>query len=432
LRWSIPDIAWFDDSKSEFLITEPQQLAGFATLVNAGHNFSGKTVTLGRDIMISDTTGWQSWASNPPVNRWVPIGTPTNSFAGTFDGNGNAVGGIYINDLHGFFQGLFGVTSGTSTIKNVGVIASYIKGINNVGGLAGRSAGTVENSYSAAVVVGENNIGGLVGNGFTGSIIKSYSIGTVTGAFSVGGLVGIIANTISDNYSTAKVSGQSNVGGLVGNNDGGMIFSSYSAGAVAGTSSVGGLVGANSSGTVNTSYYDRQTSNQSDNAGKGMGRTTEQMKQVETYGNDWYFVDIWGINGNINEGYPHLLWSSKQLCEEAGHTYQNNVCKNAEEIEKETCEATEGMVWSDGQCTAPSISLPKIAISQIRVRVMGNAIVLENMPQGAKAEVYNLRGEQVHSATPHSLPPTPLKITVQTKGMYIVKVGAESFRVAVR
>ncbi|MDR2999987.1 MAG: hypothetical protein LBU89_01885, partial [Fibromonadaceae bacterium] len=123
LRWSIPDIAWFDDSKSEFLITESQQLAGFATLVNAGHSFSGKTVTLGQDIKISDTTGWQSWASNPPANRWVPIGTLTNSFAGTFDGNGNVVYGIYINDSHGSFQGLFGVANG-ATIKNVGVIAS--------------------------------------------------------------------------------------------------------------------------------------------------------------------------------------------------------------------------------------------------------------------------------------------------------------------
>jgi hypothetical protein len=69
-------------------------------------------------------------------------------------------------------------------------------------------------------------------------------------------------------------------------------------------------------------------------------------------------------------------------------------------------------------------------MGNIRVQAIGNAIVLENLPKNAKVEVYNLQGKLVYSAYPEN--PQILRIGVQTKGIYIVKAGTQTMRVAVR
>ncbi|MDR3001075.1 MAG: fibronectin type III domain-containing protein [Fibromonadaceae bacterium] len=69
--------------------------------------------------------------------------------------------------------------------------------------------------------------------------------------------------------------------------------------------------------------------------------------------------------------------------------------------------------------------LPQIALGNISVKAVGYNIVLENLPSNAKVEVYNLKGERVHSATSQ-------KIAVQAKGVYLVKINNQTIRVAVR
>ena len=71
-------------------------------------------------------------------------------------------------------------------------------------------------------------------------------------------------------------------------------------------------------------------------------------------------------------------------------------------------------------------------IGAIGVQTKGNQIILQNLPPNAKVEVYNLQGKQVYSTTSHFPLATPLKIEVQTKGMYIIKVNSQTLRVAVR
>jgi len=67
------------------------------------------------------------------------------------------------------------------------------------------------------------------------------------------------------------------------------------------------------------------------------------------------------------------------------------------------------------------------------IRQINNTIVLENLPAGTKIEVYDLQGKRIYSTTSHSpLATSHLKIEVQTKGMYIVKAGTQTMRVAVR
>jgi hypothetical protein len=227
------DTTWYTNNKSatQFTITTPAQLAGLARLVNGvsgngTYNMNGKTITLGNDIMLNDITDWQDWDATAPANTWTAIGTSSRYFGGTFDGAGHKVGGVYIKtetNAADNYQGLFAYVS-SGTIKNLGAIASYVKGAQRVGGLVGYNGGTITNSYAAGNVTGTgNNVGGLVG----------YNMGTVT--------------------------------------------NSYAAGTVTGTGSdVGGLVGYHASGTITNSYYDKETSGQSNNRGTGLA--TSEMK----------------------------------------------------------------------------------------------------------------------------------------------------------
>jgi len=294
------DTKWYKDSESEFIITTPEQLAGFTKLVNEGNDFENKTIKLGASIILNDTINLGNWANNPPANEWTPIGNYDNycsspsdsliSFNGIFDGNGFAVSGVYINSIRDC-QGFFGNVGSSGTIKKLGVVASYIKGENNIGGIVGYNrGGIVSGSYSTAWVAGKNAVGGLIGysdgkctisNNYSSSkvaglnevggligysddkctISSSYSSSEVSGKMSVGGLVGLNNGTISNSYYTGTVIGKlfepTNgglyVGGITGWNNRGTIINSYSIGATIGVLWVGGLTGSNS-GTVVNSY----------------------------------------------------------------------------------------------------------------------------------------------------------------------------------
>jgi len=212
------------NNKNEYIITTAEQLAGLAQLVNSGTSMSGKTIKLGNDIALNDTTNWRNWATaNSGLRQWT---NSINDFKGTFDGDGYTVSGLYINTGYNYPpNSLFGYNRGT--IKNLGVIASYIKADYLVGGLVSYNSGTINNSYATGNVSGNNNVGGLVGNN---------------------------DGTINNSYATGNVSGTSQVGGLVG--------------------------GSSGNAAVYNSYYDSRTSGQND-TGKGIPKTTEYMQSEE-------------------------------------------------------------------------------------------------------------------------------------------------------
>jgi Leucine-rich repeat (LRR) protein len=84
------------------------------------------------------------------------------------------------------------------------------------------------------------------------------------------------------------------------------------------------------------------------------------------------------------------------------------------------------------------IRLPQIAsASNISVRAMGNNIVLQNLPAGAKVEVFSLNGKLISGKSFNQANQgSDMSISVQTKGMYIVKVSTgsatQTLRVSVR
>jgi hypothetical protein len=108
---------------------------------------------------------------------------------------------------------------------------------------------------------------------------------------------------------------------------------------------------------------------------------------------------------------------------------QDLVIESAENA-KAACEA-KGDVWENGKCNdVTPIRTPQIASTQISVKAIGNAIVMENLPQNARIEIYNLEGKRLRSNNPENL--KILKIMVQTKGIYIVKINNATYRIAVK
>ena len=201
-----------------------------------------------------------STATDSVPEGWVPIGSSSSSFTGTFDGNGHTISNLYINYPTTDRMGLFSRLDVGGIIRNVGMEDVNVTGFWSVGGLVGVSSGTITTSYAMGDVTGMNYVGGLVGENYN-TITTSYATGTVTGDYSVGGLAGRndTGSVITASYATGDVTGTGLfAGGLAGWNDtGSAITTSYATGDVSGTFNVGGLVGHNSRGsTITASYYD--------------------------------------------------------------------------------------------------------------------------------------------------------------------------------
>jgi hypothetical protein len=254
-----------------YQITNATQLQEMQDDLNAHYVLAG-------DIDCSDTVNWNSGKGFVPI--WP--------FAGTFDGQGHKITGLFINGPYiGYpfyayhYVGLFGIVS-SGTIKNVGLVNANILGYGGaVGGLVGHNSyGVITNSYATGSVQGVYYVGGLVGSNYGGDITNSYATGSVTGqADAIGGLVGMyyFGGAITNSYSTGSVTGGSYIGGLVGENDVG-----------------------HPGGAITNSYWDTQTSGRSTSDG-GTGKTTAEMMQQATFV-DWDFVNIWAINEGVS--YP--------------------------------------------------------------------------------------------------------------------------------
>jgi len=230
-------------------------------------------------------------------SNWSAIGSwgKLTVFSGSFDGGGHRVFNLTLHSPSNH-QGMFGTIGGPAQgpgaeIKNLGLenlsvtaarrvgglvgdiwkgstvqdsyVKGHVRGVGQVGGLAGENGGTVRNCYATGSVKGDGWwVGGLLGangsmtDGGGGMLHNSYAASIVNGESVVGGLVGENwRSTVHNSYATGSVNGTAwYVGGLAGCNEGGTVQSSYATGRVEGRSQVGGLVGENwLGGTVHNS-----------------------------------------------------------------------------------------------------------------------------------------------------------------------------------
>ena len=176
------------------------------------------------------------------TTNWEPIGNANNPFNAIFEGNHYTISNLTISSSSNDNVGLFGTTTRTAEIRNVGLLSvTKIAGRNNVGGLIGSNQGKVIGSYVIVAkregrnIYGGNNVGGLIGHN-EGKVVGSYVIavkgdGTnIFGMDNVGGLVGFNSNTtITESYAIVKkiVGDTDSTGGLVGETSGGEISNSY-------------------------------------------------------------------------------------------------------------------------------------------------------------------------------------------------------------
>lgn len=281
--------------------------------------------------------------------------SPVGVIQGTFEGLGNAISNVAINDPNSHTGVAF--TDGGGTIHNVNIvnINVYAPLAGDVAGLA-TAADVIHSSVSGTVTGGGAGAGGAVGGltAFNGGEIlyshaavnvnslndepagglvgqmpnlgnvrveQSYATGNViSGSCCAGGLVGnvyaqtgTIVPTIAYSYATGSVTGVSgsSIGGLVGQKVTGTV-ESFATGLIVGGADIcsGGFVGADFGVAQNGSdYWDVDTSNASTAScsqqdGDVVGLTTAQFKSGLPNGFD---PTIWGQNPSINNGYPYLI-----------------------------------------------------------------------------------------------------------------------------
>ena len=207
------------------------ELAWFAAQVNAGEvDYNAK---LTANIYINYD------GSN---NVWTPIGSYSQKYVGTFDGNGKAI--------YGLNAALFGYNGTESLIKNLTVYGSN-SGESNVGGICNASYGSFERCVSYMnVTATRQRVGGIVGILYTGgSVTNCANFGAVSSSFN---------SEYSNSYDYAKVGGI--VGMCYGNVSGCVNAGAVSAtGDTYGASSVGGIVGGLEAGATITECYNRGT-----------------------------------------------------------------------------------------------------------------------------------------------------------------------------
>ena len=220
-----------DLADGTYSISTPEELLKLANMTNAGKISSGDKFVLAKDIDL------KKYSTN---EGWTPIGNSTNTFKGSFDGNGYVIKNLYINRSTINYQGLFGYSVGS--IKNLGIENIEITGKICVGGIAGKMSSSITNCYVIGNITGEQYVGGLAGEG--GAISYSNTHGNIVGNNSAGGLVAYThTRSITDCYSSAKVLATQIAGGLVAQGTNIHIFNSYSTGDIVASFHSGGIAG---------------------------------------------------------------------------------------------------------------------------------------------------------------------------------------------
>jgi len=146
------------------------------------------------------------------------------------------------------------------------------------------------------------------------------------------------------------------------------------------------------------------------NSGRNLEKTTT-WKSAE---HKWSYFDDFS-NQTINS----LSWNIS--VGEANKTSESLQVKDVLCLDQSSLPSSSSTTPSSSSGNDTPIRLPQIATSKtFRVQSMGNVIVLENLPKNTKVKIYNLQGKQIHSS--HSENFQILRIPVQTKGIYVVKV----------
>lgn len=221
-----------------YLVTSGEELAWCAKQVNQGA--SRTNIRLMAPIILN--------ASDNYAYQWTPIGCGTQVqeglfegvYAGSFDGQGYDISGLYI-DTESNYQALFGVVGDGATIANV-VVGGFVRTAGSyAAGLAAyldTATVSITNCGNEATVSGRSNVGGIIGQLWSGS---NHAV-TVSYCYNKGA----ITSTEATNYEAGMVGGL--VGSALTGDETSLILKScYNAGSVLALShTAGGILGTGS------------------------------------------------------------------------------------------------------------------------------------------------------------------------------------------
>ena len=149
----IADTGWYNDTDSSFTIFTEEEFAGWIELSQkvgdtAGNYFSGKTITLGADLVLNEgDIPKMVKEETTPDKSYIPI----YRFDGTFNGNGKTISGLYICEPDMTQVALFREIRGS--VSDFRLVNSYVEGKEVVGGVISRAKGNVDSIFSDTEVV---------------------------------------------------------------------------------------------------------------------------------------------------------------------------------------------------------------------------------------------------------------------------------------
>lgn len=216
-RLTVVDTSNTIHTDSDYYIADVNSLFAFASAVNSGTDYSGKTVKLLEDIDLQN-------------KEWTPIGQSGSSFKGTFDGNNKTICNLNVTTTGDVATGFFG--SNICTIKNLTINGAYVSGNHWAGVIAGHCSNIVNCHVKNAEVISThlNNdacgdkAGAVLGQLIDGGcVVKDCSATncTVTAGRDAGQIVGacysndIVENIIATNVEV--VSGEGCTGENINN-----------------------------------------------------------------------------------------------------------------------------------------------------------------------------------------------------------------------
>ncbi|MCD8049108.1 MAG: carbohydrate-binding domain-containing protein [Clostridia bacterium] len=369
------------NSDGVYEIANTGQLFWFAALVN------GDTTQEGINYSVPGADGILTADIDLGGAEWTPIGDYAASsimYAGTFDGDGHIISGLYINSSSSY-RGLFGYVKTTGTVKNVTVYGS-VTGNNYVGGIVGNNYGIVTNCtadvsvsgtyaggivglnrgevtycFNSGAVGGSMYIGGVVGSTGSGAVVANCgNSGAVSGSgmnMNIGGVAGENVGTVADCFNSGEVSGSTYVGGVIGFN---MASASncYSSGTVGGSWNVGGVVGYNYAngnsynGSVTNCCYLENTADAA--IGVDSGTTTDTFSKTSeefASGEVAYLLNS-GTTDGTQAWYQTLGTDDCPVLDSAhGAVYYTTICDGSSTFYSNSSVIHAGSYDENGFCT---------------------------------------------------------------------------------
>lgn len=213
-----------DNNTEGLLINSKAGLNYFRNIVNR---------TLTENIIVSDNVVYRSDTAYPTVNtklcsditltedQWVPIGNSTNSYQGTFDGNGKCVTNLKITTDSETDLGFFGCVQ-EATIKNLYVEGKISATNNSYGYAVGGIVGSAKSSEGGSVTISNciNNVQIDSQSTFVGGILgylQNIMTITIESCVNIAKLTAQYPSGILNTYGNSTINNCLNLGNLTSN-----------------------------------------------------------------------------------------------------------------------------------------------------------------------------------------------------------------------